>query len=115
MAPLTIPQRPQGGLRAPFLDYPPGECGGSAVRLRRRRELDLFRVTAGQGASLLPVVVGSWFLGSAVPANTLQSSWFLKQWGLLALLLRQRVANLGSRSGEQGRRSSLQERTFVCN
>ena len=28
MAPLTIPQRPQGGLRAPFLDYPPG-CGGA--------------------------------------------------------------------------------------
>ena len=27
MAPLTIPQRPQGGLRAPFLDYPPGSVG----------------------------------------------------------------------------------------
>ena len=36
-------------------------------------------------------------------------------WGLLALLLRQRVANLECYSGEQGRRSSLRKRTFVCN
>ena len=70
MAPLTIPQRPQGGLRAPFLDYPPGERGGSAVRVRRRWELDLFRCTAGQGASLLPDFDESWFLVTAVPAKT---------------------------------------------
>ena len=36
-------------------------------------------------------------------------------WGLLALLLRQRVTSLASRSGEQGRRSSFWESTFVCN
>ena len=34
---------------------------------------------------------------------------------LLALLLRQRVTSLARCSGEQGRRSSLRESTFVCN
>ena len=77
MAPLTIPQRPQGGLRAPFLDYPPGERGGSAERLRRRRELYMFRFIARQGASLLPDFDESWFLGSAVSAKKGKGSWFL--------------------------------------
>ena len=72
MAPLTNPQRPQGGLRAPFLDYPRGSVGAvhsrapearstvggcTAVRLRRRRELELYVIAAGQSAALLPVLI----------------------------------------------------------
>ena len=75
----------------------------------------MFRDTAGQGAALLPDFDESWFLGSAVPAKTWRGSWFLRQWGLLALLLRQRVTSLASRSGELGGGSSFWESTFVCN
>ena len=56
MAPLTIPQRPQGGLRAPFLDYPrgsvralPSDCAGGASWI-------CFVLRRGQGAALLPVL-----------------------------------------------------------
>ena len=78
MAPLTIPQRPQGG-RGPLFGLSPGlklasafgkTLDGTAERLRRRRELDLFRFTAGQSAALLPDFDESWSLGGAVPANT---------------------------------------------
>ena len=58
MGPLDDPPTAnKGGVRAPFFGLiPRGSVGGSAVRVRRRRELDLFRFTAGQGASLLPVL-----------------------------------------------------------
>ena len=80
MGPLDDPPTAnKGGCGPLFWINPPGlklagasgkTLDGTAERLRRRRELDLFRDTAGQSASLLPGVVGSWFLGSAVPANT---------------------------------------------
>ena len=61
MGPLNDPPTAKkGGVRAPFFGLiPRGERGGSAVRVRRRRELELFHFTAGQGAALLPAVVGS--------------------------------------------------------
>ena len=78
MGPLDDPPTAnKGGCGPLFWINPPGERDGTAVRVRRRRELELFRDTAGQGASLLPVVVGSWFLGSAVPAKTWRDSWLL--------------------------------------
>ena len=69
MAPLTIPQRPQGG-RGPLFELSPGECGGSAERLRRRWEVEMLRGAAGQGAAMLPDFDESWFLVTAVPAKT---------------------------------------------
>ena len=71
MGPLDDPPTAnKGGCGPLFWINPPGERDGTAVRVRRRRELELFRDTAGQGASLLPDFDESWFLGSAVPANT---------------------------------------------
>ena len=75
----------------------------------------MFRVTAGQGAALLPVfcwkLVPRWGSSGEYVAGFLA----FELWGLFALVLRQRVANLGCYSGEQGRRSSFWESTFVCN
>ena len=112
MAPLTIPQRPQGGLRAPFLIYPP-ECegafesaGGAIYNIkfycgarrcavaRFRRELVLRVGSSGEnGKEFLVFELGA----------------------LLAFILRQQVASLARCSGELGGGSSFWERTFVCN
>ena len=114
MAPLTIPQRPQGG-HGPLFGLSPGERGGSAERLRRRRELELFRATAGQGASLLPVLGWKLVLRVGSFGENVGAALFFELGALLAPVLRQRLANLECYSGEQGRRSSFWERTFVCN
>ena len=84
MAPLTIPQRPQGGLRAPFLDYPPGcvsafESAGGAIytgRLHCRaiapeaRAVDVSCLLRGKALRCCPCLLEGWFLGSAVSAKT---------------------------------------------
>ena len=88
---------------------------GTAVRVRRRRELDLFRVTAGQGAALLPVL--GWKLVLRVGSFGENGKEFLafELGALLALVLRQRVTSLGCCSGELGGGSSFWDSTFVCN
>ena len=128
MAPLTIPQRPQGGLRAPLLDYPPGSVGafesaGGAIytgRLHRRASAPKARavyVSCYGGARRFAVARFRRELVLRVGSSgeNVGTALVFELWGLFAVLLRQRVTNLASRSGEQGRRSSLQERTFVCN
>ena len=75
----------------------------------------MFRVTAGQGASLLPIFCWKLVLRWGSSGENVTEFLVFEPWALLALLLRQRVTSLASRSGEQGGRSSLQERTFVCN
>ena len=71
MGPLDDPPTAnKGGVRAPFFGLLPRGAGVhsrapkarsilggcTAVRVRRRRELELFHFTARQGASLLPVL-----------------------------------------------------------
>ena len=116
MGPLDDPPTAnKGGCGPLFWINPPGERGGSAVRLRRRWGLDLFRFTAGQSAALLPVL--GWKLVLRVGSFGENVTGFLafELGALFALVLRQRAANLARCSGEQGRRSSLRKRTFVCN
>ena len=74
-----------------------------------------FVLAAGQGAALLPML--GWKLVLRVGSSGENVTEFLvfELGALLALLLRQRVANLECYSGELGGGSSLQERTFVCN
>ena len=128
MAPLTIPQRPQGGLRAPFLDYPPGSVGafesaGGAIytgRLHCRAiapEARAVDVSCYGGARRFAVARFRRELVLSDGSSGEHVAGFLdfELWGLFAPILRQRLANLERCSGEQGRRSSLQERTFVCN
>ena len=116
MGPLDDPPTAnKGGCGPLFWINPPGERGGSAGRMRRYVGRICERLLRGKALRCCPCLLEGWFLGGAVPANTWRGSWFLRQWGLLALLLWQRVASLASCSGEQDRRSSFWERTFVCN
>ena len=75
----------------------------------------MFRVTAGQGAALLPVFCWKLVLRWGSSGENVVGFLVFELGGLLALVLRQRVTSLECCSGEQGRRSSLQESTFVCN
>ena len=77
--------------------------------------MDLFRVTAGQGAALLPVLRWKLVLSDGSFGEYVTEFLAFELWGLFAPVLRQRLANLGCYSGEQGRCSFLQESTFVCN
>ena len=116
MGPLDDPPTAnKGGCGPLFWINSPGEHEGSAVRVRRRRERELFHFAAGQSAALLPVL--GWKLVLRWGSSGEHGKGFLvfELRGLLALVLRQRVTNLECYSGEQGRRSSLRKRTFVCN
>ena len=114
MAPLTIPQRPQGG-RGPLFGLSPGgawgQCRAIAPEARARA------VSFYGGAKRCAVARFRRELVPRVGSSGENVAGFLvfELGALFALLLWQRVANLGSRSGEQGRRSSLRKRTFVCN
>ena len=75
----------------------------------------MFRVTAGQGAALLPVFCWKLVLRWGSSGENVTEFLVFELGALFALILRQRVASLVRCSGEQGRRSSLRKRTFVCN
>ena len=89
--------------------------GCTAVRLRRRRELDLFRVTAGQGVALLPVFCWKLVLRVGSSGEHVGAALAFEAVGIVGSDSAATTCKLGQFSGEQGRRSSLQERTFVCN
>ena len=93
MAPLTIPQRPQGGLRAPFLDYPrgsvgavPGDCAGGASWI-------CFVIAAGQGAALLPVLGWKLVLRWGSSGENGKEFLVFELGALFTLVLRQRLAS----------------------
>ena len=83
--------------------------------MRRRRELELFRDTAGAKRCAVARFGRELVLRVGSFGENVTVFLVFELGALLALVLGQRVASLGSRSGEQGGRSSLQERTFVCN
>ena len=99
--------------RAPEARSTLGGC--TAVRVRRRRELELWVLTAGQGAALLPVLGWKLVLSDGSSGEHVAGFLDFELWGLFAPILRQRVTSLANRSGELGGGSSLQESTFVCN
>ena len=127
--PLDDPPTATRGPAGPLFGLSPGVRG--CIRERRRRDLHwaaalpcecavgascrCFVIAAGQGAALLPVLAWGLVLRWGSSGENGKEFLAFELWGLCAVLLRQRVTSLASRSGEQGRRSSLQERTFVCN
>ena len=86
----------------------PSECAGGASWI-------CFVIAAGQGAALLPVLRWKLVLRWGSSGEHVTGFLVFELGALFALVLRQRVTSLGCYSGEQGRRSSLRERTFVCN
>ena len=101
MGPLDDPPTANKGGRGPlFWINPPGlklagasgkTLDGTAERLRRRRELDLFRDTAGQSASLLPVLGWKLVLRWGSSGEHVAGFLVFELGALCALVLRQRL------------------------
>ena len=132
MGPLDDPPTAnKGGVRAPLFGLIPRGAHCKCARERRRRDLHwaaalpcdcaegaswiCFVLRRGKALRCCPFLAGSWFFRWDSFGEYVDVALVFELWGLFALLLWQRVTSLECCSGEQGRRSSLQERTFVCN
>ena len=117
MGPLDDPPTAnKGGVRAPFFGLiPRGSVGGVPCECAEGANCRCFVLAAGQSAALLPVLCWKLVLRVGSFGENVGAALVFELGALFAPVLRQRLTSLACCSGEQGRRSSFWESTFVCN
>ena len=86
----------------------PSECAEGASCI-------CFVIAAGQGASLLPVFCWKLVLSDGSSGENVAGFLAFEAVGIVCSDSEATSGKFGQLSGEQGRRSSLRKRTFVCN